>query len=323
MTGVWFGDIGVAFITDKDTDISKNNVDKNFVDNPPVVYGLTSDIESGSYNIGLHEELHPRSETFKEQRDGVRSMVERSAGDLPFDMSGDQGHLVVEGSTTSITPSAEIERASIDIRFLNDSEYQPAFLVKPGPFDGEYEPTPVESLIPIPSEITSVDADGVSATSNFTVTTEDGDMEYYKYSSEAVFSYDIPNSIDYTLPERIAPVRVTDDGERIYSTDRLVETTPTLSNGIIEAEYNSTQVDFSVYDSSWSDIGNVSVSRDEGYPATNTNYKSEVSFLNGYDSTMYRGYPAVQFDIDGISDFTFNPSPALASQDESTDHYRS
>ena len=305
---VYFGDIAVSFIVDKSTDISKEIVEKNFVDSPPKVYELTPDLESGSYDIIMNEKYHPKEESFEEQRDAIRSMTFRNLAEFPVEIGSDKGHIIPESTTVSLTPSQQVEEGEISIRFLEDFQYQPVIKSnedRRGDFDVENS-----SLVPIPSI-----AEDVSQTEDYTIETEEGDI--HLYSSDELISYNLPES--YSEIERIAPVRLySEDEERVYS-DKLTRSNSTLGNNIIKAEFSDSQVVVDYFDGSWQEtLFSVDVSNDGyAYAETNENYAVKLNWRDGYNSTIYRGLPLIEFELFGADSFDlFSASPIELEEED-------
>jgi len=295
---VYFGDIAVSFITEKSTDISKEVVEKNFVDAPPQVFELTPDLESGTYSIVMNENYHPKNENFKEQRDALRSMTFRNSVEYPVEITSDKGHIIPESTSVNITPSEQFEEGEITLRFLDDYQYQPVISHKQdkrGDFDVESSP-----IVPIPSIVENVSED-----SEYTISTEEGDMELY--ASDDLISYDLPE--DYAKPEQISPARLSDDDERVYS-DKLINTGSVVENGFIKASYDENRVNISYFDSSWQDdLIEVDISiEDYGYAEVNENYEVKTNWRESYNSSLYRGLPLIEFNIDAIESFDLSTS---------------
>jgi hypothetical protein len=315
MSGVWFGDVGVGWVIDKSTDLTKEVVEKNFVDSPPQVYELTPDLESGTYSLILNEQYHPRQETFREQRDGVRSMPSRHGTEFPFELAGDKGYILPESTSVSITPSQEIEEGEITLRFLEDEDYRPAIKTTPSAFSDGFSPTPEESVIAIPSIAEN------TPTSDYTVTGEDGDMEYYIYSDTNIFEYDHPSN--HTEIERINTNRLFNSSDRRVYSDKGITTGSYVENGIFRGTYNSDDISLEYYDSSWVSIGDVTVpTQSDGYAKTNENYELETEWVDSHNSKYYRGYPMVEVTFDGQTSFDFTSTATIDFIEESDSWYR-
>jgi hypothetical protein len=315
MSGVWFGDIGTAWITEKSTDLSKEVIEKNFVDAPPQVYELTPNLESGTYSLILNEQYHPRQETFREQRDGVRSMPSRHGTEFPFELAGDKGYVLPESTSVSITPSEEIEEGEVTLRFLEDETYRPAIKTTAFPVSQKFAPTPEESVLPVPSIAEN------TPTSDYTVTGENGDMEYYIYSDTNIFEYDHPSN--HTEIERVNTNRLFDSSdERVYS-DKGVSAGSYVENGLIRGTYNSDNISLEYYDSSWVSIGDITVpTQADGYAKENENYELETEWIDSHNSKYYRGYPMVEVTLDGQTSFDFTSDATIDFIEESADWYR-
>lgn len=311
---VWMGDIDIPWITSKDTSISKDVVEKNFVDNPPTIFEKTAGVESGSYTFILNEEVHQRSEIFEEQIDAVESMPSRHGVEFPFKLLGDQGHIIVDTATVSITPSQTFREAEVDLRFMEKSDYQPAFKAQAGAFNDSYDLTPVKSTVAIPDTVSGVEDSTGSISPEYYVDTEDGKLDLYLYDDvEDVIQYLRPS--DYTSGERIGVCRLyTVNDLRIYSTSKPIGTGSYLSNSYIRPTFDSSQTDVEIYDvfQGWQSMGSVNMSAGDGYASTNTNYEIEVDFIDSFNAQIYRGKPAIRFDFTGETKFEFTANDTLS-----------
>lgn len=310
----WFGDIFIPWVTTKDTSISRDTVEKNFVDAPPQVFELNENLEAGTYTVILNESVHERNESFSEQTDAVNSLPARHVTELPFAVGGDKGHIIVENATTSITPSQQMREGEADIRFLDADSFQPAITVE-AYSEGDFSPTPEESVVPIPASAT------VSQTPQFTLTSADGDIDFYMYSTRENIAYTLPS--DYTSVEQTAPVRLyNSNSERIYSDTRAIGVGVEMDNSIIRANYGSSQTNLSYFDGSWQAIGNVNFTGGTGYAPDFANYETTLEFVNGGDtSTCYKGLPLVEFTTDGETDFTFTSAESVTTGSSGNHYY--
>lgn len=314
---VYFGDICIPWLTSKDTSIDREVVEKNFVDSPPQVFELIPNLEAGSYSAILNETVQDKNESFEEQIDAVLSMPSRHATELPVEVAGDKGHIVVETSTTTTFPSKEVREAEIEIRFTDHSDYGPAVSAKPFSISDAYSPSPVESVYPIPST-----ENVLNRTSEFTISSEDGDLDYYLYSDSEVIEYE--RDVDeYSVGERIAPVRLYNaDDLRIYSDMKAVGGGFTIQNSLISIEYNSSTSTVDYYDGAWNEIGDITFGVDDGYPATNENNQVSIEFVNGDNTSVFRGYPITKLDFSSQTSISFNPTENITVGDNSEDWYR-
>lgn len=335
----WLGDIFIPWITSKDTSISRNVIEKNFVDEPPQVFELNNDLESGSYSLILNETIHNRNETFKEQMDSVVSMPSRHGSEFPFSLAGDTGHLVINSSSAAITPSQEIRTGEAELRFLDDSTFRPSFKVEALPESSDFSPTPEESILPLSTDVESVESDtNGSRSPAYTLTSEEGGIDFYTYTSEEMIEYD-RNSTDYTVDERTSPVRAFSvegnygdnygdsyggDKFRVYSSEYPIRY-PVLDNGIIQEYASGSSVSIYEYQSAsddWDHIGSVDLGNDIGYLSEGGNYRSQVTFPDNYSSSIFKGFPAVRFsEVSGSTSFTFSARYALDSGTDNGYYY--
>lgn len=313
---VWFGDIDIPWITDKDTSIDREVIEKNFAERPPDVFELTPDLESGTYTAVLNENVHSRSETFGEQTDAVQSMPSRHVTEFPVDINGEVGHVMVDTSTVAIFPSLEIREAEMDLRFMEKKDYKPGFVLEADHYNSNFTPTPKESLVAIPNKASNIqDSADNTLSPQFTLSAEDGDLDLYLYDDNRE-AYDFERPSDYTSGERISPVRLYKSigGERVYSdSDSLENYGYSLENGLVRFEHNQSQNNVYIYDGSWTQIGNLNISGDDGYAPTNRNYQVEVDLINEYTSSLLRGFTVGRFDIAGTTSFTFSTNDTLST----------
>lgn len=314
---VYFGDICVPWLTSKDTSIDREVVEKNFVDSPPQVFELIPNLEAGSYSAILNETVQDKNESFEEQIDAVLSMPSRHATEFPVEVAGDKGHVVVETSSTTTFPSKEVREAEMEIRFTDHSNYGPAVSTKPFAISDAYSPTPVESLYPIAST-----ENVLNKTPQFTITTEDGDLDYYLYSSSEVIEYE-RDTTEFSLGERIAPVRLYDTNDlRIYSDMKAVGPGTRVENSLIRIEHNSSTSTVEYYDGTWKEIGDIDFGVSDGYPMVNENEQVLLEFVSGDESSVFKGYPLVQIDFSSKTSISLTPTENITVADDSQDWYQ-
>jgi len=336
---VFLGDIDIPWVVDKSTSINRDVVEKNFVEEPPQVYELTPDLESGTYSAILHETVHARNETFTEQIDAVRSLPDRHPSELPIDLAGDAGHVAVNASSSSLTPSEEIREASLELRFLEQEDYRPAVIGTAQSFSEDFDTTPVESVIPIPSVAKDVeDEDGNSLSPEYTVETEEEEVGYYLYDTDrTVIEYSLPS--DEGQVERTAPVRLYSvDGnygqdygnsyggemQRVYSDYKAFEYV-TARNGLIDATPDNNVCTFWRYHASsddWSKLGAVQLGSTDGYGEEVANYSTTVNFVDGYNLTLDRGATVAKFEqVTDTSEFEFDANNTLQNGQDNGYYY--
>jgi hypothetical protein len=313
----YFGDIDLPFITEKDTSISKDVVEKNFVDAPPQVYNVTPDLESGSYSLVLNEAHHARNETFEEQRDAVLSMASRHGTEFPFEVGGDVGYVLVNNASTSITPSQEIEEGEIELRYLDDNSYRSAVKVTPeNPRNSDFDVTPKETLVGFPTFV-----DVVNETADFTISTEDTDLDLYIVDSSTVYEYD-EDSTDMSKSQRESICRLYNSNDlRLYSDSKVVDNGSYINNSLVRVDYNSDSSTIEYYDGGWTTIGDVELPFDDGYASDNTNDGITVEFVNGNESTVYRGFSVAEYTFSGETSFTFGVDATLQSTNNYYAHW--
>lgn len=310
---VSFGDIEIPWLTSKDTSISKDTVEKNFVEEPPEVFELTPDLESGTYSAILNETVQEKNESFEEQQDAVLSMVSRHGTEFPFESSGDDGYLLVNSASVNIFPSLEIREGELQVRFLKQSVYNPAIKAKPrSNYNGDFatSASPVETFIALPSSLNVI-----NHTENYQVTSEDGNLSLYTFSGDTVFEFE-EDSNDTTLSQTHSICRLFNSaGERYYSDKRVVDNGSTADNGLFSVTFQGSSSPLEYYDgSTWQDIGSVQLPFNDGYAEQNTNDEVAVEVLNGNRGYIYRGFSAVGYDFHGQTSFDFTPTETFTEQ---------
>lgn len=298
---VWFGDIYIPWITEKDTSITKDIVEKNFVGENPQVYELTPDLENGTYSFILNENVHEKNESFEEQQDAVLSMVNRHGTEFPFAIGGDEGFALVENASTSIGTTQEIRNADAELRFLSDEDYYSAFEVKIHPYiDGDFEEeTDLRTMVAFPDTV-----DVIETEPEYIIRGEDSNMELYTMTEPSLFEYEDP----YNDSRRKNICKLyNSEGERLYSDCRVVDAGSYINNGLVRVGYDDTSSQLEYWDSgSWDLIGEASLNFGDGYPSKNQNDEIDIEFINGNGSTIYRGFSAVKYTFSNTNDFHFS-----------------
>lgn len=336
---VFLGDINIPWVTEKNTSINRDVVEKNFVHEPPQVYELTPDLESGTYNAILHETVHARNESFTEQIDAVRSLPDRHPSELPIDLAGDVGHVAVNAASSSLTPSNEVREASLELRFLEQEDYRSAVIGTAQSFSSDFDTTAVESAMPIPSVASNVeDSDGNSLSPEYSVETADGEIAYYHYdTNRTVIEYDLPSPVSYA--ERTAPVRLYNvDGNygenygdsyggtlrRFYSDYKSFQY-GTVRNELLEVSPDSGACTLWRYRNSsddWAELGSVQVGATDGYGEEVANYSTTVNFVDAYNLTLDRGATVTKFsNVTDTTEFEFDASNTLQSGQDNGYYY--
>lgn len=342
----WVGDINLPFITDKNTSVSRDIVEKNFVDEDPQVYELTPNLEAGAYAVVLNEKAHARNETFEEQQNAVESLVYRHSTECPINVPGDTGYLAVEGANTTTIPSKERRDGEITLRFLDDRDFKSAIVTKAVGEGGSFSPTPEESIIALPSSVQNVAIDGDgTVTPTFTLTTSDGDLDFYVYgNTKSTIEYDLPSGSNYTVPERTSPVRIYDDGgagdygadygnnygtvgdldnqRRIYSDLTALTDTAILENGKFAVFPKSDGAELWHWSTNWKNLGTVDVSTNSpAYAPETSNYHGIVDFVDAYQVALRRGYTVSRFTVSGLTEFTFRSEIELNAGTDNSYYY--
>lgn len=305
----YFGNIFIPWITDKDTSISKDTVEKNFVDEDAQVYELTPDLEAGTYSAILNEAYHDKNESFDVQQDAVMSMVERHGSEFPFSSTGDDGYAVADSSSISIDSRQEIREAELSLRFLQQSDYNPAVRIVPRDLPrSDFSITPSETLASLPSSISN--ANGLTA--DFTITGEDSDIDLYIISDQTVLKY-TQDANDITLSENLNICKSFDDvGNRVYSSNPDLGLGSQLSNGLVRSDTADLSSSFDYYDGTWTTLGSVEIPCDVGYTSENGNNEIKLNYINGNKQSIYRGFPMFRYDFTSETDFTFNSNVGVS-----------
>ena len=306
----WIGDIHVPLLTNKDTSVDKNTIEKNFVDSPPSIYELNKNIESGTYSAYLHEKVHERNESLEEQSEAIRSLVDRHPVECTYSDSREEGYLVVEGSSVIRTPDISIREMDIDVRFMDNDVYKPAF---------NLESEDTNSAFPLPSV-----AD-VNQSVLFTLGTRDGDIDFYEYSS-TLLEYDIPES-DFNGLEKTSPVRFYRESDdtldnisgRVYKDYSHLPSTSVVENGNFLARFLDSGIELSYYSDGWNFSGNISYSSNLRYTEEVSNSHSEIS-LEDVQGYFYRGYPIMEFDVSNTTSFGFTLAEGIQNETDGGDY---
>lgn len=316
----YFGEIHIPWLTNKDTSVTRDLVEKGFVDGPPQVYELTSDFEAGTYSAVLNEDAHARSETLSEQRDAVLSMPSRHASEMPFEIGGDKGYLAVESSTASYTVNTSIDLAEMDVRFLDRESYKPGCRVSPAGLNqtNGYDVTPVESVFPLPATVENVKFEGSSVSPEYTILDDDVDIDFYLYDKEGIFTWEHPDA-DFTSPARRGIPDAFDwNDTKIYSSDKPLADNDSASegyidNGIVKLDFPNGTYEISQSGTNDS-IGN-SNCQSEGisYISEKTTDKTVFdswwdysggsdSYIHDFEATVRRGMYSVEYHARNLSD---------------------
>lgn len=312
----YFGDIFLPWLTSKDTSISKDVVEKNFVDEPPQVFELTPDLEAGTYSIILNEEYSDKDESFEEQEDAVLSMVSRHGTEFPFESAGDSGYALIESANVTTFPSLEIREGEIELRFLDDNVYYSAVKAIPESFYGgafETEASPVESFVAFPSELNIL-----NQTEDYQITTSEGDLSLYTYTDKTIFEFE-EDSNDQVLSQSESLCRLYNSSdERLYSDRKVVDNGSYINNSLIETSFESDRSTVRNYDGSWETIGHISLPYDDGYGAENENDVVSVECINGNTQTVQRGFNVVEYEFSGETSFDFTATNSFTNVSNNT-----
>jgi len=301
---VYIGDIDIPILTEKDTSIDRDVVEKNFVDAPPQRYELIPSLESGTYTALLHEKVHDRNESFAEQIDSVRSLPYRNVSECPIEVSSERGYLAVDVGSISIIPSLQVRESEIDVRFLDFDTYIPAIKCNAQSYSEDFDVTE-ESVIPIPTFVQEVNKNNTSDTPSFSITAEETTFGYYTYTQGDILDY-IPSDSDITQVERESPVRLFDgSNNRIYSGSSNFNDF-SLSNGVLKFERQSDTVYVDTWDSGWQRAGNFVLDSDVGYLPDFGNYETTVETISENRISSHRGFWVNRVTITGRNQFQFN-----------------
>jgi len=301
---VYIGDIDIPILTEKDTSIDRDVVEKNFVDAPPQRYELIPSLESGTYTALLHEKVHDRNESFAEQIDSVRSLPYRNVSECPIEVSEEKGYLAVDVGSISIIPSLQVRESEIDVRFLDFDTYIPAIKCNAQSYSEDFDVTE-ESVIPVPTSVQEVNKNNTSDTPSFSITAEETTFGYHTYTQGDILDY-IPSDSDITQVERESPVRLFDgSNNRIYSGSSNFNGF-SLSNGVLRFERQSDTVYVDTWDSGWQRVGNFVLDSDVGYLPDFGNYETTVETISENRLSSYRGFWVNRVTVTGRNQFQFN-----------------
>jgi hypothetical protein len=317
---VKFGDIEIPWVTNKDSSISRDIIEKNFNEYPPQVYELKSDLESGNFSIILNETVQNKNEQFHVQEDAVLSMVSRHGTEFPFNDINDSGYIVVNSASVNNFPSEEIRQGEIGIKFLNDTDYRSAIDLKPQFYIyGAYSPEPVETIHALPSDI-----DVINETPDYQISASDGNMDVYIISSEKIIEYDEYQN-DKTLSQTQSICRAYNSSdERVYSDRRVMEPDGSyVDNALFRITSNSSNSLIEYYDGSWISFGTSNVNFSSAYTFENSNDTITVEDIDEDRFSLYRGFSAVKYEFTGESSFdiTTTNNVSLNDSDDYYSHY--
>jgi hypothetical protein len=309
MTTYSFGEIDIPIITSKDTSVSKNVTEKNFVDELPRVYELTEDLESGTYSIVLNKELHPADSPLKVQRDSVISMPEYHPAELPFDDGNDSGFVLVESASTDITSSQEIDRGELSIRFMEESEYTPAVRTQAVPASDDFSisSSTAQGIFGVP---TSVSLNG-TPTSLGTITSPNADIDLYSYDSSLNnWQYSSSNYVATTKQSAVTTISTGLVAEKMFSSAFSKKEPFLHQNGLMRSRISSDYL-LDYYDGSSWNSGIASVNFDsQSNRGFVENPGSRTQSLNIPKSNLkvssWKGLPAQKLTFSGKSSVTLD-----------------
>lgn len=301
---VWFGDIDIPIVSNKDTDVSIVTIDTDFVDNPPRSYKLYSTLESGTYEFFLNQDIHQKNETLKEQKDAVLSMVNRHATEFPVE----GGFVSLNTVNHTTTPSEMVDEVSASLHYLDYPEYTLGYKVNSY---SESETLSVSdiSYIGIPDVV-----DVVGESPSFSFASEDGLLQYYPYEKTEMLEVDFP-TFDSEV-ERVSPCRCFSGSRRVYSKGEEVNSF-TLKNGVVRVDEDTSALQFYFYDSGWVNVASIPFDYNVGYTTLNENKSIELSLIDSDDLRIYRSLPFIkQKQVTGSVEFNTDIDSVLEQTDE-------
>lgn len=225
----YIGNVYVPFIESQDLSKAREVVEREYVGFNPTVTEHEHHLEDGSYNFILVDNRANREDdvdlgipySIEEQRRGVEALTDRNAAEIPSEVHGDTGFLSVEGVSFAREPRKDSHHGSMDVRYMENSEYRPGILLEPDPAINDYGITD-DAMIGIPMAMNDIlarrysDGDTTSAVRIHSIETETGqDMGIYFTTREQII-YEFP-STDFVDAERIGEVRAyRGDGTRLF-----------------------------------------------------------------------------------------------------------
>jgi len=301
---VWFGDIDIPVVSNKDTDISVETISTNFVDNPPRAYKLYSTLESGTYELFLNQNIHRRKENLNQQKDAVLSMVNRHSTEFPVE----DGFVSLNTVNHSTTPSEMFDEVSVSLHHLEYPEYTLGY--KANAYnESETHSLSDVSYIGIPDVV-----DVVDETPIFSFDSEGGLLQYYQYEKEELLEVDYP-TFDSEI-ERVSPCRVYSSSDRVYSQSEEVQNF-SLNNGVVRADEDSDSMQLYFYDSQWINVASIPLNYNVGYTTLNENKTIELSLIESDDLRIYRSLPFVQKQgVTGSVEFNTDIDSVLEETEE-------
>lgn len=313
----WFGRTPII-LTSAEADMSRDTVEKNFVEQPAEVFELNQNIEEESFNLIMNEALNPKGQSISEQRKMIRSMPYRIGHDFPVKVGADVGHFIPTSSTANITPSQEIEEGSMSGKFIEYPDYKPGFRINTRDSADVLNDTVnvIFGEVDDGSHNTSLNK---GTRNSFEFSTADG--QNYTYPVEIEKSLDSPELIYYDsigetnfyTHEKISPVEIVkSNGEEIHTETGLSDG-DYIQNNLIRATYytnisernsnigltGEAGFEYSiVFDSSYEPIGQLVLNNiDTPYPSDNSNYKVSLDCYGGsgnIDVEMYKFIPSLR-----------------------------
>jgi len=160
--------------------------------------------------------------------------------------------------------------------------------------------------------------DVVNETADFTISTEDTDLDLYIVDSSTVYEYN-EDSTDMSKSQRESICRLYNSNDlRLYSDSKIVDNGSYINNSLVRIDYDSSSSTIEYYDGGWVTIGDVQLPFDDGYASENTNDEITTEFVNGSQSSVYRGLSAVEYTFDSQTAFSFSVDATLQN---STNYY--
>lgn len=334
----WIGEVFVPYIISEEFTQSRDVSESNYNSGNPSVYEFDRALENGDLPVVLHQPEHINSESLSEQVDAVKSLVFSKAPENAFSFLSEQGHLSVESVGSPREARDNMREATLAIRYMPDSLYQPAIKTNPAVYDNDYSVT-ANGVVAISAAVDSVyernkDTGDLSSVSSFgTLTTENGDVNLYP-ASDKQYMLEYPDS-NYTKPVRVGSLRAFEhngsstesDWTRIYADSYAPDNGLVVDNRYIRIVFNDptdSNTHLYWYDgSAWVDAGTIDIGTGFLKATRHGNISQYIISTEDGLVTLKKGNPFARLVVEETTSVTWDTGngdyPADSSTVDSTD----
>lgn len=231
-------------------------------------------LEAGDISFVLHQNSHDRSESLKEQRNAIYSLLETDAAEHPFEFLEERGHLAIESAEVPRPSETGMRQGTISVRYLPDSRYQPAVDPLPVIIENDFSVTET-GVIRLPGTIDTVFEYNNSTNTKTKITpvdsltTANGTVDFYSVD-DRFYLFESPVD-SYASHENQDPVRIYDhnntttesDWTRVYQ-KRSIDSGIVVTNGFLRVFFGHptavSETHLEWYDgSAWISAGTINV----------------------------------------------------------------